>query len=77
MNAWGLIIIAIGVGVLWWAKEQTGSLDDILSDITGNVVKSVVTAPAKIPAAVGKQLIPDRGRGNFDGIPGTAWINDL
>lgn len=51
MNAWGLIIIAIGVGILWWAKQQTGSLDDIIGDITKTALKPVTKIPAAVKTA--------------------------
>ena len=33
MNAWGVIVIAIGVGVIWWAIKRTGSLSSLISEL--------------------------------------------
>jgi hypothetical protein len=35
MNAWGIIIIAIGGCVMWWSVKHAGSLTGITKDIYG------------------------------------------
>ena len=33
MNAWGVVIIALGGGLLYWAVKHTGSLSELAGDI--------------------------------------------
>lgn len=58
-NAWGLVIAALGVGILWWAKQQSGTLDGVLGDITGaagNVVKTTAKSTVKAATNVNSDI---------------------
>jgi len=87
VNAWGVIIVGIGAGIIYWAVKHSGSLGDIGAAITGAAVTGatdVVTAPAK---AVVNDVKPANGgthiRGTNIPLPGNnwddplRWINDL
>jgi hypothetical protein len=38
MNAWGVIVIALGLGVMWWSVKHAGSLGSLTSDVYGGNV---------------------------------------
>jgi hypothetical protein len=42
LNAWGVVIIALGGGLIYWAVKHTGSLSELLGGST--TAKEAVTA---------------------------------
>lgn len=62
MNAWGAIIIAIGIGVFYWAIKHSGSLSGLAGGVaatTGKAaVHAVVTNPVVDPANQSAGLFP-------------------
>ena len=40
MNAWGVVLIAIGIGTLVWAARNTGSLSELAGDLASGAAKT-------------------------------------
>ncbi len=53
MNAWGVVIIALGSGLLYWAGKHSGSLTDLATETTTGTGASKVTTPTAIGAVTG------------------------
>jgi hypothetical protein len=56
LNAWGVVIIALGGGLIYWAAKHAGSLSELLSGATETTTgtgANKVTTPTAIGAATG------------------------
>ena len=58
MNAWGVVLIAVGAGVLWWGVKHLGSISGLMSELGSDI--------ASLPAAAAKAAVPPAYKNDLD-----------